>query len=114
MAVTVFPLSQFGLVIGIPVGLHRYADARGGMGKWWGTALGSVVGIGAGVASVFGSRKMKATPENIAATFLVVVAAITVGPILGYRASSDPDAEAAVTSLTFGLASLSTPFDEGR
>ena len=81
-----------GIMFGIPIGIQRTADGAGGTGKSWGTALGTVIGVGAAGASIYGMRNAKGTPDVIIPELLIVVGCVVAGPIIGYRATEDPHA----------------------
>jgi hypothetical protein len=88
-----FPLLGFAVVgaVGIPVGAQIGGDEAGGTGAWWGTALGELGGL----AAIVGIVSLAKTTDNEAATragLIATIAALAVGPFLGYELTSDADA----------------------
>ena len=81
--------AAFGIVIGLPIGLQMYADDRGGTGRGYGTVLGSVLGTGAAIALVYGERKSDDSAERIVTVLAMMLMAVSVGPIAGYRITAD-------------------------
>jgi hypothetical protein len=81
--------ASIGIMFGVPIGIQQTADAAGGTGKSWGTALGTVIGMSAAGASIYGSRNAKATPDVLIPEFLIVVGCVIAGPVIGYRATED-------------------------
>lgn len=81
--------AAFGIVVGLPIGLQMYADDRGGTGRGYGTLLGSALGLGAAIALVYGERKSDDSAERIVSVLAMMLMAVSVGPIAGYRITSD-------------------------
>jgi hypothetical protein len=81
--------AAFGIVIGLPIGLQMYADDRGGTGRGYGTLLGTALGLGAAVALVYGERKSDDSAERIVSVLAMMLMAVSVGPIAGYRITAD-------------------------
>lgn len=81
--------AAFGLVIGLPIGMQMYADERGGTGRGYGTVFGALLGFGAAAATVYGERKSDDSAEKIVSTLALMLLAVSVGPIVGYRITAD-------------------------
>lgn len=81
--------AAFGIVIGLPIGLQLCADDRGGTGRGYGTVLGSALGLGAAIALVWGERKSDDSAERIVSVLAMMLMAVSVGPIAGYRITAE-------------------------
>ena len=92
-----------GITFGIPIGVQRTADGQGGTGRGWGTTLGAIIGSGAAGAAIFGAQqgKSKLTPETAISTFLIVLACVSAGPIIGYRTTQSHETTATPVMLSF-------------
>ncbi len=78
-----------GLVGGIPVGVQLTGDARDGTGRGWGTAAGTVLATGTGIAVALATETTGGYIVTKAVGFVVLVLGTS---ILGYHVSADDHA----------------------
>lgn len=95
--------ATLGIALGIPIGVQKTADSAGGTGKSWGTSMGALIGISAAGAAIYGMTKDKGkeTTEKIVSTLVIVLACVTAGPIIGYRATGQPENPPMMLSVRF-------------
>lgn len=89
--------------IGLVYGVKRFGDARDGTGTTSGTVVGGLIGVAAGVATVFLGSEAKVPPPAIA---ILTTTFVIAGPIVGYHLSAEKMSE----PVTLMLPLISTPF----
>lgn len=82
-----------GFVTGVGVGVQLSGDARDGTGRWWGTAAGTLVATGGGIAIALATQSSAGFVKTKAVGFVVLVLATS---IVGYHVSADAHAPMAV------------------
>lgn len=88
----VYPLVgiAIGCVAGIPLGAQLGGDAAGGTGRWYGTALGELAGLGATAGFLYLATRLDGEGP-IKAAVAASILALFAGPFLGYELTSDAD-----------------------